>query len=382
MPAVRAIAVLLASILAAVTLVAMAGCQPTPAPAPKPGLNTLLGGEPDPGLRRALVPRRFEFPADHGAHPDFANEWWYFTGTLRDAAGRRFGYQLTVFRVALSAAAPAAGSAWSTNQIYMGHFAVTDAAAGRFHHFQRYARGALGLAGAVTEPLRIWVEDWQIEADADAGLPWRLRAADDDISIDLRLRSFKPPVLQGEAGLSQKSAAAGNASYYYSLSRLHTTGTLRIGDRVFAVTGASWLDREWGTSALAADQVGWDWFALQFDDGYELMYYQLRRDDGSVDPHSAGTLIDPQGDVRRLRAEDVRIDVLANWSSPLGGRYPARWRVHIPSADRVMDIAPVLANQELDTVVRYWEGAVDITAANQPQDHIGQGYVELTGYGR
>lgn len=354
---------------------------PEPAsPESAAGLADLLGGEDSRGFARALAPRPFRFPRDHGAHPRYRSEWWYLTGNLETGGGRRFGYQLTLFRQGLRPGTPARASAWATRQIYMGHLALTDTRARRFHFFQRFARGAAGLAGARTEPLRIWLEDWSLESDDPERL-WTLRAREPGgIALELELRPAKPVVLQGENGLSRKSAAPGNATYYYSLPRLRTRGRIRVGDEHFAVNGLSWLDREWGTSALAKDQAGWDWFALQLDDGTELMLYHLRRRQGGIDPFSAGTFILPDGRHRSLGARDFRIEILDYWDSPRGGRYPSGWRLRIHTLGLDLQVRPILRDQELDTIVRYWEGAVDVEGTRRGRPLGGRGYAELTGY--
>ena len=326
---------------------------------------------------RATEPRDFEFPADHGPHPEYRNEWWYVTGNLETDAGRRFGYELTIFRFALAPTLDASPSAWRTNQLFIAHLAVTDPDGERFHVAEKYSRGALGLAGATAEPFAVWIDDWAIRASATEPDRWRLTAASDDVALDLELTALKPPVLNGEDGLSQKSSEPGNASYYYSLSRLATGGAIRIGDTNFRVQGSSWVDREWSSSALGDDQVGWDWFALQLDDGRELMVYRLRRRDGSTDPNSAGTLVLPDGAAVHLGNDDIALEVLDTWDSPAGGTYPSRWQLDVPAHDIRVEVVPVLANQELFTTVRYWEGAVDVNVAGRQS---GQGYVELTGY--
>jgi predicted secreted hydrolase len=341
-----------------------------------------LGAADTEGFARALSPRPFVFPADHGPHPEFRTEWWYFTGNLRSAKGRHFGYQLTFFRIALAPEAVPRSSVWATNQIFMAHFALTDVDGKRFHHFERFNRAALGLAGARAEPFHVWLENWSAEGLSSAALPpLRLRATAGETEIELELAGTKPVVLQGEEGLSRKSGEPGNASYYYSLTRLETVGRVRTGDEEFTVAGLSWLDREWSTSALAPDQVGWDWFSLQFDDGRELMYYQLRRKDGSVDPMSGGTLVEPDGTSRPVSFRDVAIEVLDTWESPRGGRYPARWRLTLPDGDLQVEIVPLLADQELRVTVRYWEGAVALHGTAAGTVVTGNGYVELTGYG-
>ncbi len=328
---------------------------------------------------RAIEPRAFVFPRDHGPHPEFRSEWWYFTGNLETADGRRFGYQWVIFRAALHPDTIARGSAWGTTQAYMAHFAVTDPVNRDFHFFERFARGAAGLASAQSDPLRVWLEDWSLEMDQATGI-WRLRAAEDPVSFELEMQTLKPVVLNGDQGLSRKSAVEGNASYYYALTRLDTHGILRIGNETHAVRGNSWLDREWSTSALAADQAGWDWFALQLDDGSDLMFYQLRRSDGSIDPFSSGTLTDPAGNATTLTQDAVILEVLDTWRSSRGARYPSRWRLRLPAQDLTVEIKPILANQELDVSIPYWEGAVDIDGSRDGYAINGRGYVELVGY--
>ncbi len=355
-----------------------------PAPAPAQGgysVARALGQDASlAGFERATAPRAFRFPDDHGPHPGYRTEWWYYTGNLRDGDGRRYGYQLTFFRVGL-APAPASGrSSFRADALWMAHFALTDVAGDRFLAQERFARGAAGLAGAQAVPYAVWLEGWRAETAGDGRT--RLVARAGEVALDLVLAPAKPPVLQGEAGLSRKSAEHGNASYYYSMPRLATTGTLVVGGAPVGVTGTSWLDREWSTSALAPDQIGWDWFALQLDDGRELMLYRLRRRDGSSDPASAGMLVGVDGTGRALVATDARIAVLGEWTSPVSGvRYPSGWAIDLPSAGLRLRVTPVRRDQELRLTVHYWEGAVDVagTAAGLPMG--GVGYVELAGYG-
>jgi len=325
------------------------------------------------GFTRAVAPRPFSFPADHGPHPDFRTEWWYYTGNLTTAAGRRVGFQLTFFRIALAPDAVVRASAWATRQLYLAHFAVSDIAGGRFHAFSRSSREALDLAGASASPFRVWLDDWSAQGDGSSA---RLRASESEVAIDLELSATKPVVAQGDGGLSRKGPEPGNASLYYSFTRMPARGVVRLGRETLEVSGEAWMDREWSTSALGPGVEGWDWFALQLDDGRELMFYLLRRRDGAIDPFSAGTLVAADGTTRALEPGDVRIETLAHWTSPRSGvRYPARWRLSVPSADLRLEIEPRLADQELIVGTRYWEGAVAVggTAA-------GQGYVELVGY--
>jgi len=361
------------------TLLGLAAVQADETMSPPSKLSALLGSDADEAFARALQPRIFSFPEDHGPHPEFRNEWWYVTGNLDDEDGRRFGFELTIFRFALAPTAPASESAWRTNQVYIAHLAVTDAEDEEFHVAQRYARGALGLAGAQAAPLRVWIDNWELAAQRGSDA-WRLRADDDQLGLDLELLPLKPPVLNGIDGLSRKSANPNNASYYYSMTRLQTDGRLRIGDNNYTVSGLSWLDREWSTSALSGDQVGWDWFALQLDDGSELMLYGLRLRDGRWDPASAGTFIRASGDAIHLTSDDFEISVLDTWESPAGGIYPSQWLLRISQLGLELTVTPVISDQELFTTVRYWEGAVDVRGRRDQQKMEGRGYVELTGY--
>lgn len=359
----------------------MAGDHVTPRREPAISVADALGGSPPQGFLRASTPRRFQFPADHGPHPGFRTEWWYFTGNLATAKGRRFGYQLTFFRVALSPSPADRPSQWGASDIFMAHFALTDVEGRQFHHFERFSRSALGLAGAGGRPLRVWLEDWAATEAGDN--PWRMRLAarEGDVAVDLTVTARRPVVLNGEEGLSQKSGEPGNASYYYSLPRMETTGFVSERGETVTVTGLSWLDREWSTSALAPDQAGWDWFALQLDDGRDVMFYRLRRRDGGSDPWSSGTIVAADGSYRHLTREEVGIHVLQWWRSPLSGiRYPSRWRLSIPSEHLDLEIAPRIPDQELLVTVRYWEGAVQVQSRS-PGGPSGFGYVEMTGYG-
>jgi predicted secreted hydrolase len=378
---------LVAALTAGLGLVVRFGGERSSAPAVGTTLSVTeaLGGRSADGFERALAPRPFAFPADHGPHPAFRTEWWYWTGNLRTsrAAGvsRRLGFQLTFFRTALAPAVPVRRSAWAARDVYLAHFAVTDVSAGRFHASDRWARAALDLAGAAGSPLRVWLGDWSAEAQRSTGWPLRLRAGEGPLRIDLTVSAGKPPVLHGEGGLSRKSAEPGNASYYYSLTRMPVSGEVEVGGAVLPVEGLAWMDREWSTSALAPDQVGWDWFALQLEDGRELMLYRLRQRDGTVSPLSQGTLIDAGGAERALDRDAVEVLALDHWTSPRGGtRYPSRWHLRVPAAGLDLVVAPLLPDQELDLAVRYWEGAVRVDGTAGGRSVGGFGYVELVGY--
>lgn len=339
-------------------------------------------GAGDDGFARASAPKEFRFPEDHGPHPGFRTEWWYFTGNLRDEQQRHYGFEVTFFRVALAADGKPRASSWAARQIWMAHFALTDTADERFMAAERLARGALGLAGARAEPLQVWVKDWSVEGYADAArADLRLRASDGPVGIDLELRSERPPVLQGNAGLDAKGPEPGNASYYYSWPRLEVAGELQTERESVRVTGQAWMDREWGTSALSAGIAGWDWFALHLSDGRSLMFYRLRDARGAAAPFSSGTLTDSTGVSRPLGVDDVIVEPLGWWTSEVSRvRYPVRWRLAVPGEALELDIEPYLANQELNLSVRYWEGAVRAQGTAGGAHVEGEGYLELAGY--
>lgn len=370
--------------LSLIFTLALSGCGPaddTGGRRTGPDLGERLGGGDTHGYARALEAREFVFPADHGPHPDYRNEWWYLTGNLETDAGRRFGYQVTFFRIALAPndpQAPERRSNWATRQVWMAHVALSDQAHRRHTEFERFARGGAGLAGARAEPFRVWLEDWQLASDARDSGRWELSIDTGDFALSLGLDPLTPVVPQGENGLSQKSAEPGNASYYYSIPRLKTDGELRVGGERYRVGGLSWLDREWSTSALGKAQAGWDWFALQLDDGRDLMFYRLRRRDGETDPHSAGTLIGPGRERRALGPGNVSLQPLRWWQGPGGVRYPVAWRIRLPDRSGLR-VEAAFEDQLMDLSVRYWEGMVDVYDDRTGLER-GRGYLELAGY--
>lgn len=369
-------------------VVLSAGCSMTPAAGPIAGANVVaaLSGEADAAFARVLEPRPFVFPADHGAHPEYQTEWWYYTGNLQDEQGNRYGYQFTIFRSALTPSMPERESTLATNQVYMAHVAISDAAGNRHVSFERFSRGAGGLAGAQGEPaMRVWLEDW--EASQPAPDRMRLVAADNDadgrpVALDLTLVETRAPVLHGVDGLSQKGPEAGNASYYYSLIGLETRGTLTLRGRTIPVQGVSWMDHEFGTSALSENAVGWDWFSLQLDNGMALMFAQIRTTDGGAIAQFEGTLIHPDDRHEVITQEDFTLTPRDQWTSPHTGiTYPSGWRVLIPAYDLDLTITPILRDQEMQVTYRYWEGAVTAEGTLAGAPLSGVGYVELTGYG-
>jgi predicted secreted hydrolase len=377
------------------TLAAALGHSLTATALPPAQAGVFPAGPPAAGFAEAREPRAFEFPRDHGPHREFRQEWWYITGNLDAASGERLGFELTFFRFALAppaVAVPSAQtpgtqpSAWRSRELLMAHFAVTDVSRRQFRFSQKLSREALGLAGAQSEPLKIWTDDWTLSADT-AGGKWRLRAGQEGYAIDLTLEPLGEPVLNGDAGLSRKSADPGGASYYYSIPRLRVSGRLLRGGQPLAVQGLAWLDREWGSGGLGAGQSGWDWYALQLADGSSLMFYALRDRDGGLrdgagqrDPYSAGTWVSATGETRALASADVDIAATGSWRDRAGVRYPAGWRLVVRPLALEVTVRPVLADQELETSPRYWEGAVDVIGEREGRRVGGRGYVELVGY--
>jgi predicted secreted hydrolase len=367
----------------AVLSVGFAGCGKiaTPKTTQKIDVAGALSGNTE-GYSVADSPRDFVFPLDHFAHEDFRNEWWYFTGNLYDDAGHRFGYQLTFFRISVSPTEPGRGSAWGTNQLWMAHLAVSDGTNEKFYAFERLERGVMGLAGFADEGFAINVDDWTITGTGGGDFPWQLYAQKGGVVLSLSVNLEKDIVWQGNNGLSSKSLDGKNASYYYSITRLATEGCIEISDKKYEVSGLSWLDREWSTSALAEDQAGWDWFSLQMDDGTDIVYFQLRYKDGSTYPYNEGLIVAADGSVTRLGTGDIPLEVIKTWQSPLGGIYPVEWRAQVPALDKTITIKAVYPAQELDLSTRYWEGMVDIYDAQDTSHPIGSGYMELTGYSK
>jgi predicted secreted hydrolase len=351
----------------------------TPTASQLPGLS----GETASGFARVQPGQTLSFPDDHGPHPDYQTEWWYYTGNLEASSPnqRHFGYQLTFFRRALLPAAErtSRASRWAADQIYLAHFALTDVKAESYHAFERFARGAVDLAGAQSQPYRVWLEDWHAQETTDGAT--RLQARQGAIAIDLHLTDAKGPVLQGLDGYSQKGPDSGNASMYYSLTRLAISGAVTTEEGSFQVTGLGWMDHEFSTSALSPEQTGWDWFALQLSDTSELMVFHIRRADGSVDPFSSGTFVAPHGWPTRLGREDFVLAVTDTWRSPRSGAvYPSGWTLDVPQLDLSLRVRPYLRDQELNVSYTYWEGAASIEGERAGQPVQGSGYVELTGY--
>ena len=348
-------------------------------------VSKAMGETVDSSFTKAITPKTFEFPKDHGPHKNFKTEWWYFTGNLISTNDEKFGYQFTIFRNAVNTDSLIANSNWRSNQFYMGHFAVTDIANNKFYFDERFSRDGNNLAGAtVKDKFRVWLEDWeliQINDSTNYYLPnLKLIANMENVRLELILKANKPKVLQGDNGFSQKGSEIGNASYYYSYTRLKTNGNLTINNKKHNVSGSSWMDREWSTSALSDDQVGWDWFSIQLNDNTELMYYQMRKSDGGPDIFSKGVIVDSNGTKDSFQLDEIKLTVEDYWISEDGTKYPSGWILEIPNRNLSLEISPNIENQLMDVSVKYWEGSVNVSGIKAGKNILGSGYVELTGY--
>ena len=353
---------------------------------PSPSGDLTGAARSSTGLTPARPGYVYAFPRDHGSHDDYGLEWWYFTGHVSDRSARRFGYEVTFFRKAVDdARVRNHPSRWALRHLYFAHLALTDVEGTTFRFSEKLSRAAFGKAGADSGRMKVWIDRWVLEPVTEDHHRLHLTTKDSGFGVDLTLTLTKPPVIHGREGISRKGADPGQASHYYSLTRLATRGTVWVGDKPFEVSGTSWMDHEFGSGSLGEDQVGWDWFSVQFDSNVELMLYLLRKRDGSHDPASSGTLILPDGTSRHLERGDFAVRTQDQWTSPLSrAQYPAKWTLEVPSVPLHVTVTPVLADQELrtenSTRVTYWEGAVDVQGHYREAPVAGNGYVELTGY--
>jgi predicted secreted hydrolase len=345
--------------------------------------------EDQKGYLAVTGPCHQTFPDDHGAHPGYRIEWWYYTGNLLAESGDRYGFQLTFFRNQISPSDtvqnwPRPPSAWRTQQIFAGHAAISDLKNNKHRHAEQLARAALGMAGITQQASEttVFIKDWSATIGANSHT---LKAHTADFAFDLKLQPAKPPVLHGQGGYSRKGSTAERASCYYSLTRLKTRGTLKMDGKIVSVEGLSWMDHEYSTASLEAGIVGWDWFSLQLSDQTELMLYLLRDQNGQLNPASSGTFIDRSGVPRHLTSEDFSVTAMKQWESPRSGAvYPAAWRLNIAPLDIELNVAANLLDQEMVTAestdVIYWEGSVSASGTAGRQPVKADGYVELTGY--
>lgn len=366
---------------------AFGGCQPPPTPPSLPvaggGLRGALGDGDAGGFALADRPIDFVFPQDHGPHPTFRSEWWYLTGVLATAAGRRFGVQFTLFRQALRpSVGPEQAAGWRTGQAYLGHFAIADVAARRHWHAERLARAHPALASVEVAPFAAHIDGWRLASVGSGFWPLRLHAQTagrgeaPPLAVDLQLQATRSIVRQGERGLSRKGPDG--ASYYYSVPRIAAKGTVAVAGTRHQVTGTAWLDREWTTGVLERQYAGWDWFALHLADGRDLMVCQLRRRDGIRSGYDFGALTDAAGATRILGTEDFQLAPTKHWRG-----WPIEWQLTLQrsapdTAPETLLIRAAFPDQVMALSVVYWEGVVDVTGASG--DAAGSGYMELTGY--
>jgi predicted secreted hydrolase len=337
---------------------------------------------PTAQYRTAVPGYRYEFPRDHFSHPEFQTEWWYTTGNVKSVDGHRFGFELTFFRQAVSRDESKTG-AWDVRDLFLAHLALSDLDGGQFYHAERLNRAGPGIAG-VSEPNgRIWNGNWQIQWDGDAQ---KLQAVNERFSLRFAMHPEKPLVIHGENVISQKAEGAVRTSHYISFTRLDTNGEIELKGKKFAVTGLAWMDHEFFTHQLEADQAGWDWLSLQLEDKTELMLFHIRRKDGSIDSYSAGTFVDAQGKSTHLRAADFVLEPSgAKWTSPAThATYPIQWKIAIPKLGIELEARTPLASQELTGKTRlapnYWEGAIQLSGEHENSSLAGVGYLEMTGY--
>lgn len=344
--------------------------------------HLLAALQPEP-WQQAIGPWAWQFPRDHGAHPNFKTEWWYFTGNLEGAQARKFGYQLTIFRQGIQFKPAQAQSKWAVRDATFGHFTISDLAVGRFHVAERVSRGALGEAKAAMDRMDVALGPWSITQGADETI--HLIAHEPGMALDFEAHPLKPLILEGVAGLSRKADGVGDASYYYSYPRLATSGQVRVGEKSYRLKGVSWFDHEFSTSLLGKNQVGWDWFCIQLDNHEEIMLYAMRDKSGAMDSVSEGTWVKEDGTTERLVPGSFSIEKTATWpSAKSGATYPAGWRITVPGHRATLTVAPAMADQELRLTkmgaLDYWEGACAIQGSVGEAAVTGVGYTELTGY--
>ena len=343
-------------------------------------LLTLSLGAPAQDYSIAVPGYRFEFPRDYFNHEAYQTEWWYYTGNLRATDGHRFGFELTFFRQGVSRTENR--DPWFVHDVWMAHLALSDMDGRRFRHEERLNRAGPTLAGVDPNTGMVWNGNWQAQITPGQE---KLQGIGNDFSLQLQLVPTKPPVEQGQNGVSQKAAGVGHASHYFSLTRLVTKGSIQVDGKFFEVDGASWMDHEFFTGSMAADESGWDWLSVQLKDGSELMLYRLRYKDGRIDPYSSGSFVDALGKAHFLACGDFAMTPAEGgvWTSPTTkAAYPERWHVSVPRFGLELNVTTPLPDQELVERVgpSYWEGAIDIVGTGSGSSIEGVGYLEMTGY--
>jgi predicted secreted hydrolase len=315
------------------------------------------------------------FPADHGAHPQFRTEWWYITGWLDTGEGRALGFQVTFFRTrpAVDENNP---SAFAAKQILFAHAALSDPSLGHLLHDQRAARAGFGLAQAAEGDTDVVLDDWSLKRGADD--IFHAKVGGKEFALDLAFTPTQAVLLEGESGYSRKGPAPSQASHYYSLPHLQVSGSVERGGRNVAVKGSAWLDREWSSAYLDPRAVGWDWVGLNLDDGGAVMAFRIRDAKGGA-VWAGGTWRDAKGALTRFAPGDVHFTTERRWHSPRTGTdYPVEQTLslNLPTGERRFRLRPLFDDQELDSRRGggpvYWEGAAQVEG--------GRGYLELTGY--
>lgn len=351
-------------------------------------ISFAIAGDPT-GYLSVTGPCNLEFPKDHGAHPGYRTEWWYYTGNLQAPSGEKYGFQLTVFRSQIRPSDdrqkwPQPASAWRTLQIYLAHSAISDLTAKKHLQAERVSREALNLAGTQQfgDTTTVFLANWSVDIGLNRHV---LKVKSKDFSYELTLTPQKPPVLHGNAGYSRKGSTPERASCYYSFTRLMAEGRLSADKKTVAVKGFAWMDHEYSTAPLEPGLQGWDWFSLQFSDQTEIMAFVLRKEKGGIGLASSATFIDRQGQSRHIRADEFKLTTLKTWKSHHSKAiYPAGWRLQIFPIKLDIAITPNMADQEMrtpgSTGVTYWEGSVAVEGTRGGRTVTGEGYTELTGY--
>jgi predicted secreted hydrolase len=351
------------------------------------GLANVFAG-PASSLRDGSEHAGVELPRDLYAHPGAQTEWWYYTGHMQTVRGRRFGFELVFFKrrtdldrfgvVPLRLIG---------NPLYLAHFAVTDEARASFRYAHRKSANRLFdlPARASERRYELQLGDWSVREANDAHV---LRATlGADLIFEATLRPQKPAALNGYQGIGVSFKDEGEASRYFSYTRMHAEGRITWRGETEACTGAAWMDREFGTWRTTEKQQGWDWFSVQLATGAEVMVYHLRDSRGRASAFSSGTFVDAQGNWTHLTFSDFTLEATDHWRSPhTGAVYPSGWRLRVPRFGVDVTLTPVLADQELDTrgttMIVYWEGACAVAGRHGDTDTEGRAYVELVGYDR
>jgi len=326
----------------------------------------------------ALPARTLTFPRDRGSHPDFRTEWWYITGHASGAGSRGFGFQLTFFRSRVDGTQNMA-SKFAARQLIFAHAAITDVQGKKLWHDERIARAGFGVASASEQDMALKLRDWTLKAD---GRRYTAELPTGDFALRLQFEETQGVLLQGKQGLSRKGPEEKQASYYYSQPQLAASGSLRLKEQTFEVTGKAWLDHEWSKEYLHPSAVGWDWIGMNLDDGSALTAFRLRDRDGNA-VWTGGSFRSAQGELRTFNPGEVFFKPGRSWKSPLAQiTYPVEWVVRTP-AD-TYTVKAVIDNQELDsrnsTGAIYWEGLSELM--DSQGQRVGMGYLEMTGYGQ